>query len=104
MFKRVTAIVFGGLGGFKLEREGHMRRFVMASVIVAGSGLIGASGASAVPAVGSAIAQLGQTNPEVIQVLDNCGRGWHRSGYGTCRPGCGAGWYQPYPGAHCRRY
>ena len=81
-----------------------MRKFAIAMLAVAGFGLVGASAASAVPVVGSAIAQLGQWNAKVVPVLDNCGRGWHRSGYGTCRPGCGAGWYQPYPGAHCRRY
>jgi hypothetical protein len=80
-----------------------MRRFVLVTLVSAGFGMIVASsGASAVPANIAALSQLGHQNDEVIPVLGNCGRGWHRSRWGACIPGCGAGWYQPYPGAHCR--
>jgi hypothetical protein len=80
-----------------------MRKIVIGMFVVTGFGLILASPAAwAAPANGTAIAQLVQQNDSVVQVLGNCGRGWHRGRWGGCIPGCGAGWYQPYPGAHCR--
>jgi hypothetical protein len=82
-----------------------MRRIVVAMLVATGCGLVGASGASAAPANGAAIAELGQLADHladhIVQVRDSCGRGRHRS-FGQCVPGCGPGWFQPYPQAPCR--
>ena len=79
-----------------------MQRTVLAMLVAGGFGLFGALPASAAPADGAAVAKLGHQSGRIIQVLGNCGRGWHRSRWGHCIPGCGPGWYQPYPGAHCQ--
>ena len=73
----------------------------VAMLVATGFGLAAASGASAAPANGSAIAELGQRTDPVIQVREGCGRGRHRN-FGRCVPGCGSGWFQPYPDAVCR--
>jgi hypothetical protein len=78
-----------------------MRRIALAMLVAAVFGLAGASGASAAPANGAAIAELGHQTDEVIQVRESCGLGRHRN-WGHCVPGCGPGWFQPYPEAHCR--
>ena len=70
-------------------------RIALATLVVAGFGLVGASGAFAAPANGAAIAELGHQTDQVIQVRDSCGIGRHRR-FGHCVPGCGQGWYQPY--------
>jgi hypothetical protein len=73
------------------------------SVLVAtGFGLVAASGATAAPANGSAIAEVAHRTDAVIQIRDGCGRGRHRN-MGHCVPGCGPGWFQPYPQAPCRQ-
>ena len=76
-----------------------MRKTALAMLIAAG--FVGASGASAAPANGAAIAELGRQTDQVIQVRELCGLGRHRN-WGRCVPGCGPGWFQPYPEAHCR--
>jgi hypothetical protein len=48
-----------------------------------------------------AIAELGQRTDPVIQIREGCGRGRHRN-LRHCVPGCGPGWFQPYPQAPCR--
>jgi hypothetical protein len=78
-----------------------MRRIALAMLVAAGFGLMGASCASAAPANGAAIAELGEQTDQVIRVRDSCGVGRHRN-WGYCVPGCGLGWFQPYPEAHCR--
>jgi hypothetical protein len=78
-----------------------MRRIAFAMLVATGYGLVGASGASSTPANGAAIAQLGRLADQVMQVRDSCGRGRHRR-FGHCVPGCGLGWFQPYPQAPCR--
>jgi hypothetical protein len=78
-----------------------MRRITLAMLVATGYGLVGASGGSSAPANGAAIAQLGNLADQVMQVRDSCGRGRHRS-WGHCVPGCGPGWFQPYPQAPCR--
>jgi hypothetical protein len=78
-----------------------MRRITLAMLVATGCGLVGASGGSSAPANGAAIAQLGNLADQVMQVRDSCGRGWHRR-WGHCVPGCGPGWFQPYPQAPCR--
>jgi hypothetical protein len=78
-----------------------MRKTALATLTAAGFGLVGACGASAAPANGAAIAELGYLAYYVMQVRESCGRGRHRS-YGHCVPGCGPGWFQPYPQAPCR--
>jgi hypothetical protein len=55
-----------------------MRRITLAMLIAAGFGLVGASGASAAPANGAAIAELGHQTDEVVQVRESCGLGRHR--------------------------
>jgi hypothetical protein len=80
-----------------------MRSYAIAAIVAGGFGVIVAtSGTSAAPGDNSALPQMAKTHSNVIQVLGNCGRGWHRNRWGQCVPGCGPGWYQPYPGAHCR--
>jgi hypothetical protein len=80
-----------------------MRRIALAMLVATGYGLVGASGVSAAPASGAAIAELGHLVDQVMQVRESCGRGRHRSSAsGHCVPGCGPGWYQPYPQAPCR--
>jgi hypothetical protein len=81
--------------------ESKMRRITLAILIAAGFGFVGASGASAAPANGAAIGELGRKTDQVIQVRESCGLGRHRN-WGRCVPGCGPGWSQPYPEAHCR--
>jgi hypothetical protein len=78
-----------------------MRRTALVMLVAAVFGLVGASGASAAPANGAAIAELGHLVDRVMQVRESCGRGRHRS-WGHCVPGCGPGWFQPYPQAPCR--
>jgi hypothetical protein len=78
-----------------------MRRITLAMLVAAGYGLVGASDGSSAPVNGAAIAQLGHLANQVMQVRDSCGRGQHRR-WGHCVPGCGPGWFQPYPQAPCR--
>jgi hypothetical protein len=78
-----------------------MRTIALATLIAAGFGLVGASAASAAPANGAAVAELGRQTDQVIQVRESCGLGRHRN-WSHCVPGCGPGWFQPYPEAHCR--
>jgi hypothetical protein len=78
-----------------------MRKTTFATLAAAGFWLVGACGASAAPANGVAIAELGHLADHVMQVRESCGRGRHRS-FGHCVPGCGPGWFQPYPQAPCR--
>ena len=92
----LPAVVYGGG-----QTESKMCRIALATLVVAGFGFVGASGAFAAPANGAAIAELGHQTDQVIQVRDSCGIGRHRR-FGHCVPGCGQGWYQPYPGARCR--
>ncbi len=77
-----------------------MRETSLATLVVVGFGLVSACGASAAPANGGAIAKLGHLADQVMQVRDSCGRGRHRR-FGHCVPGCGPGWFQPYPQARC---
>jgi hypothetical protein len=80
-----------------------MRRIALAMLAAAEFGLVGASGASAAPANGAAVAELGHQTNQIIQVRESCGLGRHRSlNSGHCVPGCGPGWFQPYPEARCR--
>ena len=79
-----------------------MRRIALAMLVATGYGLVGTSGASAAPANGAAIAELGRQTDQFIQVRESCGLGRHRN-WGHCVPGCGPGWFQPYPEAQCRR-
>jgi hypothetical protein len=78
-----------------------MRKTALATLVAAGFGLAGACGASAAPANGAAIAELGHLADHVMQVREGCGLGRHRR-LGHCVPGCGFGWFQPYPQAACR--
>jgi hypothetical protein len=78
-----------------------MRKTALATLVGVGFGLAGACGASAAPANGAAISELGHLADHVIQVREGCGRGRHRN-LGHCVPGCGLGWFQPYPQAACR--
>jgi hypothetical protein len=78
-----------------------MWKTALATLVAAGFGLVSGSGASAAPANGAAIAELGRMADHVTLVRDSCGRGRHRS-FGHCVPGCGPGWFQPYPQAPCR--
>ena len=78
-----------------------MRGIALAMLVAIGYGFVGASGTFAAPANGAAIAELGHLVDQVMQVRESCGRGRHRS-FGRCVPGCGPGWYQPYPQAPCR--
>jgi hypothetical protein len=84
-----------------VTQERKTRRAALAMLDAAGFGLVPASGASATPANGTALAALGHLVDQVMQVRDSCGRGRHRS-FGHCVPGCGPGWFQPYPQAPCR--
>ena len=84
-----------------VRRESRMSWIALAMLVVTGYVLVGASGASAAPASGAAIAELGHLVDQVMQVRESCGRGRHRSS-GRCVPGCGPGWFQPYPQAPCR--
>jgi hypothetical protein len=84
-----------------VRQESRMRRIALAMLVATGYVLVGASGASAAPASGAAIAELGHLVDQVMQVRESCGRGRHRSS-GRCVPGCGPGWFQPYPQAPCR--
>jgi hypothetical protein len=78
-----------------------MRRIALGMLVAIAYGVVGTSGTFAAPANGPAIAELGHLVDQVMQVRDSCGRGRHRS-FGHCVPGCGPGWYQPYPQAPCR--
>jgi hypothetical protein len=78
-----------------------MRKTTLAMLVAAGFGIVYGSGASAAPANGAAIAELGHWADHVIQAREGCGRGRHRN-LGHCVPGCGFGWFQPYPQAACR--
>jgi hypothetical protein len=78
-----------------------MRNTTLAMLVAAGFGIVYGSGAFAAPANGGAIAELGHLADQVIQARDSCGRGRHRR-FGHCVPGCGFGWFQPYPQAACR--
>jgi hypothetical protein len=78
-----------------------MRRIALAMLVATGFGLVGAWGVSAAPANGATIAEIWHLADQVMQVRDSCGRGRHRSS-GHCVPGCGPGWFQPYPQAPCR--
>jgi hypothetical protein len=78
-----------------------MRKSALAMLLAPGFVIVCASGASAVPLSGAAVAELGHLADHVMQVRDSCGRGRHRS-FGHCVPGCGPGWFQPYPQAPCR--
>jgi hypothetical protein len=62
-----------------------MCRIALATLVVAGFGFVGASGAFAAPANGAAIAELGHQTDQVIQVRDSCGIGRHRR-FGHCVP------------------
>jgi hypothetical protein len=77
-----------------------MRETNLATLVVVGFGLLYGSGACAAPANGRAIAELGHLADQVMRVRDSCGRGRHRR-FGHCVPGCGPGWFQPYPQARC---
>ena len=101
-WRKVYPDVWREAGSGDVRLESKMRRIVLAMLIAAGFGIIGASGGSAAPANGVAIAELivHQTD-RVIQVRESCGVGRHRN-WGHCVPGCGPGWFQPYPDAHCR--
>jgi hypothetical protein len=63
-----------------------MRHIVLAIVVVAGVGLVGIGGASAVPANGQAITQAADQASSVTKVWGGCGRGWHRNRWGRCVP------------------
>jgi hypothetical protein len=79
-----------------------MQKATFAALVAAAwFGLVGGADVSAAPANGAAIAGLGHLDDQVVQVRDSCGRGRHRS-FGHCVPGCGPGWFQPYPQAPCR--
>jgi hypothetical protein len=78
-----------------------MRKTALATLVAVGFGLAGAGGASAAPANGAAIAELGHLADQLIQVREGCGLGPHRR-FGHCVPGCGFGWFQPYRQAACR--
>jgi len=79
-----------------------MRTIALATPVVGGFGIFGAIAASAAPASGAAIAKSVHQSDQLIRVLGCLRTRWHRSRWGRCIPGCGAGWYQPYPRAHCR--
>jgi hypothetical protein len=62
-----------------------MRAIFTAVIFAAGLGILGASGASATPANGAAIATANADNSQVQSVMGGCGRGWHRGPRGGCR-------------------
>jgi hypothetical protein len=51
-----------------------MRKTALATLVAVGFGLAGAGGASAAPANGAAIAELGHLADQLIQVREGCGR------------------------------
>jgi hypothetical protein len=90
-----------GIGMPRIFEDIKMWGTAVAMLVATGFGLGAASGASAAPANGSAIAESGQRIDPVIQIRQGCGLGRHRN-LGHCVPGCGFGWFQPYPDAACR--
>jgi hypothetical protein len=61
-----------------------MRVILAAVIVAAGVGML-ASGASAAPANGAAIATASAQTSAVQSVMGGCGRGWHRGPRGGCR-------------------
>lgn len=62
-----------------------MRPIFVALIVAVGFGIFGASGASAAPAYGSALAKAVDQESQVILTSGGCGRGWHRGPRGKCR-------------------
>jgi hypothetical protein len=63
-----------------------MRHLVLAIIMAAGVSLVGSVAASAAPANGQAISQAVEKTNQITQVMQGCGRGWHRNRWGHCRP------------------
>jgi hypothetical protein len=62
-----------------------MRVILVAVIVAAGVGVLGAASASAAPANGAAILQASEQTSQVVAVRGGCGRGWHRGPRGGCR-------------------
>jgi hypothetical protein len=63
-----------------------MRTMLLAVVLMFGAAIVGGQNASAAPAIGAPIAKAADQGSTVTQVMDRCGRGWHRNRWGRCRP------------------
>ena len=77
-----------------------MRNTLLALIAAAGLGLVGVSGAVAVPASGPSLEALSQSS-DLIQVRQGCGRGHSRDASGHCVRGCGEGWHYSHRSRHC---
>jgi len=76
-------------------------KFVAASALVIGLGLMAMSPSQAMP-----LSPLGQSaSSNVTLVAQGCGRGYHRGPYGRCRPlyNCPPGWHTGPYGQVCVR-
>jgi hypothetical protein len=73
-------------------------KIVAASLLSLGLGLAAVSASQAMP-----VAPIASSQPEVIQVAQGCGPGFHRGPYGACRPlySCPLGWHPGPYGKQC---
>jgi hypothetical protein len=63
-----------------------MRAIILAVLVTAGIGIVGASMVSAAPGRNTALLNASNDASGVIKVADGCGRGWYRNRWGQCRP------------------
>ena len=73
-------------------------KIVAASLLSLGLGLAAVTASQAMP-----VAPIASSHPEVIQVAQGCGPGFHRGPYGACRPlySCPPGWHPGPYGKQC---
>jgi hypothetical protein len=73
-------------------------KILAASLLSLGLGLAAVSASQAMP-----VAPIASSQPEVIQVAQGCGPGFHRGPYGACRPlySCPLGWHPGPYGKQC---
>jgi hypothetical protein len=73
-------------------------KVLAASLLSLGLGLAAVSASQAMP-----VAPIASSQPEVIQVAQGCGPGFHRGPYGACRPlySCPLGWHPGPYGKQC---
>jgi hypothetical protein len=75
-------------------------KILIAAIVVAGAGLLGAASSQAM-----SIAPVQQVATPVIKVIEGCGPNGHRGPGGNCRPrySCPPGWHPGPEGWHCFR-
>jgi hypothetical protein len=73
-------------------------KILAASLLSLGLGLAAVTASQAIP-----VAPIASSQPEVIQVAQGCGPGFHRGPYAACRPlySCPPGWHPGPYGKQC---